>query len=537
MKNINASSNTCKNGVSNATKSAYNRTSGNLQTTKALLDEVTPLLDQLESPVNWPARPIVDEKSIRDTAFAPDPGGRGRGLDVVIDHHKQLFHRAYGALEAKLRSYLSLLESSHCGLEAELQKRQALLEKIPQKIKVISNDLLWGTWDRCKVALILLFSLVYILVDLNSVATTLQESGIASFQTPLRAWFFSAVPLSFAMALKLLREWLDEVNRRIHALSVTSLAIVSGFVWLYFFATTFPNIAQSPTEILGSLSLDPSLPISGHSNNWLVFFGLMAAMATAAASWIAVESIVEAHRTQKHVENPDYQARQCEVTDLEVIRDRHVMAIDRTQDFIEQIEREGQDFLAEAQTVFDEADAAVAYTRNAVMKYKNLALFLLAASILGHSSTPVRAAAQPDAALHRPIIVAVSPYLPKSDREVLYRETGGLVLDGLAPGDRLTVLDGIRLNVVTQITIPEAEVFRKNPNARARACAHELAALRQFFATEIPHPADTEGAVHVPQVLALCASHLRNPNQPITVIVLGSPFYSDADGAFDMLGG
>src|SRR5262249_32835226 len=46
-----------------------------------------------------------------------------------------------------------------------------------------------------------------------------------------------------------------------------------------------------------------------------------------------------------------------------------------------------------------------------------------------------------------------------------------------------------------------------------------------------------ESAVHVPQVLALSASHLRTPGQPITVIILGSPFYADADGAFDMLGG
>ena len=523
-------------GGQNTAQSDYNRASGNLHSTKALLEEVTVVLDSLDEPANWPARPVVDEKSIRNTAFAPDPGGRSRGLDVIIDHHKQIFHHAYGALEAKLRSYVSLLESSRSGLD-ELRKRQAPLEQTPPKIQVISNDLPWGIWDRCKIALILLFSFLYIIVDLNSVATTLQESGIASFQNPLRAWCFTAIPLSIAVCLKLLRESLNEVNRRLHARCVTSLAIVSGFVWLFFFSTTFPNIARSPSEILGSLSLDAPLVTSEHSNNWLVFFGLTAAMAAAAASWIAVECIVEAHRTQKHIDNPDYQAKQREVTDLEVTRDRQVMTIERTRSFLERIENDCQDFLAEAQNVFDEADAAVAYSRDALIKFKNLPLILLAALLAGFSSVPVSAVAQPSTAAHRLFIVAVSPYLPKSDREVGYRDTVRLILDGLAPSDRLILLDGIRLDVATQLTIPEGEVFRKNPNARLRACARELAALRQFFATDVAHPPEMDGVVQVPQVLALCASHLRNSTQPITVIVFGSPFYADVDGAFNMLGG
>jgi hypothetical protein len=99
------------------------------------------------------------------------------------------------------------------------------------------------------------------------------------------------------------------------------------------------------------------------------------------------------------------------------------------------------------------------------------------------------------------------------------------------------MLDGVRLDVATQITIPDGEVFRKNSNARARACAHELAALRQFFAAEVAHAPEMEDVVHVPQVLALCATHLRKPKQPITVLVLGSPYYADVDGAFNMLGG
>jgi len=161
----------------------------------------------------------------------------------------------------------------------------------------------------------------------------------------------------------------------------------------------------------------------------------------------------------------------------------------------------------------------------------------LAAIVAGILPSAPLHAAQPAADGHRQVIVVSSPYLPKANREVGYRETTGLVLDGLNLGDTLTLLDGVRLDVVTQITIPEGEVFRKNPNARARAMASGLAELRQFFATEVAHPPEMEGVIHVPQALALCATHLRKPKQPITVILFGKAFYADADGVFNMVNG
>ena len=510
--------------------------SSKLDRETALLDEVSEFLDSLENPENWPARPPVDDMSIKVTAFSPDPGGRDRGLNVVDDHHKQVFRRVFGALESRLRSYLLLLEASQRDLELQLAKLHAALKDIPEKIEIVTDGLPWGTWDRCKLALILVSSGAFIGVDTNSIATTLQESGIPSFQSPLRAWCFSAAPLAVAVCLKLLRDCLDDRNRRIYARAVTSLGIVSGFVWLYCFSTTFPNIAQSPSEIVGSFSLDTPLQASGHSNNWLVFFGLTTAIAAAAASWTAVESMVEAHRIQKRIDDPEYEANQSEIAEFARISDLHRVAIARARSFIERIEMERQDLLAEAQNVFNEADAGVAYSRDALIKFKNLARFLLAAFVAGVLSTPAIAATQTPVA-NRLFIVAASPYLAKPDRELGYRETVRLVLDGLSPGDSLTVLDGVRFNVAAEITIPEGEVFRKNANARVRACARELAALRQFFAAEVAHAPEMEGVIHVPQVLALSASHLRKPKQPITVLVFGSPFYADDDRAFNMLGG
>jgi hypothetical protein len=502
----------------------------------AFLSEASGLLDFLEKPGNWPHRPPVDEKSTKATAFAPNPGGRDSALKIDRNHHRQLFRRAFGALESKLHSYLDLLEAYYKGLGLRFAKVQAEAEDIPEEIEALADGLPWGIWDRCKVALILLFSFAFIGVDLNSVATTLQESGVESFQSPLRAWCFSAVPLAVAVCLKLLRDCMDDRGRRIHACAVTSLGIVSGFIWLYFFSSTFPSIARSPIEIVSSFSLD-TLPGSQGSNNWLVFFGLTAAIAAAAASWTAVESMVEAHRIKKRIDNLDYQAKQSELAECARLSDLYKAAIDRTRSSIERIEMEREDFLAEAQNVFDEADAGVAYSRDALIKFKNLALFLIGAFLLVHLSTPSIAATQQATSARKHVIVVASPYLTKQDREACYRETVRLVLDGLSPGDILTVLDGVRLDVPAQTTIPEGEVFRKNANARARACARELAALRQFFAAEVAHAPKMEGVVHVPQVLALSATHLRKPKQPTIVLILGSQFYVDADGAFDMLGG
>lgn len=138
---------------------------------------------------------------------------------------------------------------------------------------------------------------------------------------------------------------------------------------------------------------------------------------------------------------------------------------------------------------------------------------------------------------HRKFVIVASPFLDQADRESGYRETGGFVLSGAGSGDEIIVLDGVRLEIVAQFTIPEDEIYRKNPNARARALAKSLAALKQFFATDSPHSPTLKGTILVPQALNLIVTHLRKAGETVTVVFIGSAFYADENGSYNMLGG
>jgi hypothetical protein len=213
---------------------------------------------------------------------------------------------------------------------------------------------------------ILVLSLLFIGVDMNSVATTLAESGIGTFQSPLRAWFFSMVPIGLALCLHLVAERLEpKQDRRIYAVVLKALGIMFGLVWLWFFSSTFPGIAKSSTEILNSLSLSPSAVESTHAANYLLFSGLAAAAFIAAASWVAVETIVDAHQVTRLESNPAFMKTRGDVQRLLPVLEKQGVLLERTRKLCERIDREMKDYLHEADNLYSTAEAGIAFGRDA----------------------------------------------------------------------------------------------------------------------------------------------------------------------------
>src|SRR5690242_11271953 len=67
----------------------------------------------------------------------------------------------------------------------------------------------------------------------------------------------------------------------------------------------------------------------------------------------------------------------------------------------------------------------------------------------------------------RAYFVGVSPYLEKTDREVVFKHLSMLVLEVLRTGDAADVYDAYSLKPVVNFTIPTGPQFEKNANARA----------------------------------------------------------------------
>jgi hypothetical protein len=327
------------------------------------LSEVGPFLDDLER--NYPPRPYIDEEFIQDTASAPVRDGK----EIVREHHRVRFRKAYGAAYARLLGHFAEMEANYAGLKSSATRLDETLTATPMYLEEAGEGVHWTAWDRCKCVIIIGSGCFFIFVEMFSTSTTLAETGIPSFQSPARAWFYTAVPPGFAFCLKLLRDWLgSKLDKRIYAAALTSLAVVLSILWLWFFAATFPGITQSPSDMVTSLSLSSTPVDPRHSGSWLIFFGLSAAAFVAAACWTAVEALVESHRIARWMPNENYGKTQADLNHLRPVLEKQGVLVSRARKMIERIDKELQDYLAEGDNLYNTAEAAAGYGRAAYLR-------------------------------------------------------------------------------------------------------------------------------------------------------------------------
>ncbi|MBI3852686.1 MAG: hypothetical protein HY298_20725 [Verrucomicrobia bacterium] len=124
--------------------------------------------------------------------------------------------------------------------------------------------------------------------------------------------------------------------------------------------------------------------------------------------------------------------------------------------------------------------------------------------------------------------IGLSPNYSPPDRPMVLRELLLLVLEGTSPGDEIQVYDALNLQAITRFKIPDPGFFQANARARAQRLASEIVALKKFLMTERTRPSETAGLIDVPQFLDLAATQIRRPNEPLRIILIGSPFYSNA---------
>ena len=126
----------------------------------------------------------------------------------------------------------------------------------------------------------------------------------------------------------------------------------------------------------------------------------------------------------------------------------------------------------------------------------------------------------------REILVAVSPNLSDKCRKTVWSSLGELVLQGTQPGDVVKVYDGLALNQIASLRIPNEKVMLNNPQARTTRLAKELKSLRAFL--EEPKQAVAEdGALLVPQFVELIATQ-PHKSRRTSILLIGSPVYDYA---------
>ncbi len=137
---------------------------------------------------------------------------------------------------------------------------------------------------------------------------------------------------------------------------------------------------------------------------------------------------------------------------------------------------------------------------------------------------------------NRIYIVATAEGLPQPKGEEVLRASVDLLLKSASPGDRVQFLDAPRATRLADLTVPSGTARER---ANSRDFAGKLQAVKSLLNTASPGDPRLVGQLRLAQLLdAIC--RVRKADEPITLIVIGSPVFttvSAAETAFNFDGG
>lgn len=143
----------------------------------------------------------------------------------------------------------------------------------------------------------------------------------------------------------------------------------------------------------------------------------------------------------------------------------------------------------------------------------------------------------------RRVVIGLSPFLPESAKEEVYRSLVRVLLEELPLRSSWWVYDAYHLRTVAQAQIPAGSAFASS-KLRATQFRGAIQELRRFlvstnFGSETTTPVLAgDGALRLPQFLDFLAGAAPADASPPTVLLIGSPLYRDAkEPAFSMVNG
>src|SRR5260370_38945178 len=113
------------------------------------------------------------------------------------------------------------------------------------------------------------------------------------------------------------------------------------------------------------------------------------------------------------------------------------------------------------------------------MRIALLALFLSVGVSFSEIPIPKEASAP------QSYIVGISPYLPRSVKDDVYRSIIRLVVEDLPLNSSLEIYEPFDLKTIARLALPDARVFQ-SPKTRANQFAPAIRELKSFLALEQP---------------------------------------------------
>ncbi|MCG8455656.1 MAG: hypothetical protein MI919_05190 [Holophagales bacterium] len=144
----------------------------------------------------------------------------------------------------------------------------------------------------------------------------------------------------------------------------------------------------------------------------------------------------------------------------------------------------------------------------------------------------------PDAEV-RHFVVGVSPLLSAGEAERAERFIHRLMLEAIPSGSDVEIHDAFNLRRITAFSLPEGRAL-DSTKIRMKLLGAQVAAVRRFFAdaAERRDLASGVAALRLPGFLEAIAASRTEPQQPLTVVLLGTALYVDPRvPGFSMAGG
>src|SRR6266481_4094168 len=170
-----------------------------------------------------------------------------------------------------------------------------------------------------------------------------------------------------------------------------------------------------------------------------------------------------------------------------------------------------------------------------IMRTFLLAFFLSLGLALSGTETPKEV--RPP----QPFVIGISPYLPRSVKDDIYRSIIRLLVEDLPLKSSFEVYDAFDLKTIARVDLPNARVF-ESPKTRANQFGPAIRNLKLFLVRAQSGSTNShsrcEGAIRLPQFLDFVAQRPSTSSSELELLLIGSPLYEDSkEPRFSMVDG
>jgi hypothetical protein len=135
----------------------------------------------------------------------------------------------------------------------------------------------------------------------------------------------------------------------------------------------------------------------------------------------------------------------------------------------------------------------------------------------------------------RSIVIAVSPLFPPSTKTRLFQDIIDLVQSDRCRGDSVTVINGLDVQMISIIVIPESA--ENAPQMPPTYLSSAIEPIRAFLSEKNQYRPDSEGVLDVPKILDFISQDPQRQSTPCHLVLIGSPLFNHSASAFDMTSG